>query len=155
MAALDEAVLIVEGGRFTTDGQLLNSYIQRNFTIDSYRGLLLSIQEKGIKVITTTNMADTARAIRGIERWTKKPDHRSLDTRAKNASGWGMANHPDFAVFLLQSLPGVSVVTARAIYDHFGGLPMAWTCTEEELRQVKGVGKIRAKTIMAALDGTG
>ena len=73
----------------------------------------------------------------------------SLRVRPKTAakSDWGTTDDRDWGVFLLQGLPGVGVTLAEAIWDHFGGLPLTWKCTIDELRKVPGIGRTRARTL--------
>jgi hypothetical protein len=80
-----------------------------------------------------------------------------LETRPKGRDEWGKRIEAgrDFAIFLLQSFPGIGAGVAGNIYDHFGYLPMTWRVTEKELAEVPGVGKGRAKTLWGALNGEG
>ena len=70
---------------------------------------------------------------------------------AKNR--WGQPDQAEFAKYFLQGLPGVGPETSEAIYNHFGRLPLAWTCSEQELREVYRIGPVTSKHLMQMLGG--
>lgn len=154
MARLDFAVLLVEGdGRWSIDGALLDTYGGKDWTRQAVRNLLLSVQERGIRLVHTADLNDTAATIRGLEAYSRKKSHDSLDRRAKNIGGWGVHSNRDFGLWLLQGLPGVSHTLAKNMYDYFGGVPWRWVCDEKELMKVPGIGKVRAKQMYRILKG--
>ena len=46
-----------------------------------------------------------------------------------------------------------TAVLAGALWDHFGEVPLRWTCTPDDLASVRGVGPIRAGKLWSALMG--
>ena len=152
MKRLAHKVLIVEG-RFSwnADGEWINGF--KRFTLDQYRGLLLSLQHEGVKILTTNDMRDTVVAIREAIAWASKDSHTSLTGRAKFATSiWGTKDDEDFQCWLVQGFDGIGPKVARAIVKQFGGAPLTWRVTEKELQQVPGVGKERARRLMKALN---
>lgn len=144
-------VLIMEGHpRWTLDGYLVDAY--KNWNRTQYRNLLLSIQDRGIRVMHTADLGETIEAIVDLRAWAAKTSHTSLDRRPKAKGSWGKAGHKDFACHVLQSFDGIGPDVARKIYDHFGGVPIAWTVGERELLAVAGLGKTRVKRLLAALE---
>lgn len=53
--------------------------------------------------------------------------------------------------FLLAGLPQINTRTARKLLKHFGSLEKVFTATEEELREVDGIGPKTAKVIRLIL----
>lgn len=144
-------VLIVEGKMsWSTEGYLVSA---RQFTQTQMNGILFSVQMTGAWFMRSETMDETASIVRGLENWLSKERHGSLNTRPKAKGEWGNATSREWGVHLLQSFNGVGAEVAGRIYDHFDGLPLRWTCSEDELRDVRGVGYIRAERMMEALRG--
>lgn len=150
MQRLGLAVLMIEGRiRFTTDGQIVDSYMR--WTRTQHRGLVRSVQSKGIWVESTDTVSDTVEAVLDLRRWCDKPRHNSLDRRPKPTGAWGKASQRDFALHLLQGVDGVGPVVAEAIIDQFGKVPWTWECSYEQLLAVPGVGPGVASKLWEAL----
>lgn len=153
MGGLAGAILLVEGElRWTGDGQLVG--VRSPFTLAQYLGVLLATQSRGIWVLSTTGLTETKLLLPLIELWLKKHRHGSLMHRPNATGEWGNVGNKDWGVHMLQSFQGIGHDTAGKIYDHFGGVPIEWTVTMEELMSVKGVGKGRAETMYRALGQT-
>lgn len=148
---LGVAVLVVEG-RFTwtVDGEWVEQGWR--WTRRQHRGLLWSVRSKGIWVETTTDAHDTADLCRDLEAWAKKDRHQSLDHRPGPVGAWGKATTREYALHLLQGFDGVGPGLAGRIVDHFGRLPIGWLVTASELEEVAGIGKVRAKRLIGALE---
>lgn len=149
----DVPVLIVEGRpEYTGDGHLIHAY-QSRYTKEQIRNLLRSVSHEGIRVEYTDSAVDTVDAVIEMEKYYSKSVHRSLAVRPKAAAktDWGTRYDRDWAIFLLQGFPGVGPALAAAIFDHFGEVPLAWTCRKKELEQVDGIGKRRAEALWKAL----
>jgi len=153
MKQLDYKVLVPEGKQqYDPDGYLISEGNSR-WTRSSLRNLLRSIKTKhGVDVEWSDNIQDTISIVSEWEGYLKSgKEHRSLLTRHKNREledEWGMFNKRDWARFFLQGFPNIGSKTAEAIYDHFGKIPMEWTCTETELRAVKGIGAQTANMLL-------
>lgn len=149
---LDIVILIVEGRmQWSTEGYLLST---RQFTKTQLLGVLFSVQMTGAWCLQTETMGDTALYVKSLETWLSKDRHGSLRTRPKAQGSWGAADNREWGIHLLQSFSGIGNGVAGNIYDYFGGVPLKWTCTEGELMDVKGVGRLRAMKMMEALDGS-
>ena len=144
---LECRVLVLEGRlRWTASGSLATGTAA--LTRDQLRGIVLSAQARGIAVLHTDDVHDTVAAITHVRRWHDKPSHTALDQRpsptaAPHTRAWG--------VHLLQSFPGIGPTVAGRLVDHFGGVPLRWTCRPDELAAVPGVGPKRATALWAAL----
>lgn len=145
------AVLVVEG-RFTwtVDGEWVeNGY---RWSRRQHRGLMWSVRSKGIWVEYTSNAAETADLCRDLELWAAKDRHSSLDRRPGPVGMWGKATTREYALHVLQGFEGVGVELAGRIVDHFGRLPVGWLVTAADLEEVPGIGKVKAKRLIDALE---
>lgn len=146
MRLLDVRVLVVEGTpRWGPTGRLLDA--RPSITRDAFRGVLSSAQQRGEWVVSTSSVHDTVAAIAHLRRWLAKRRHTSLDRRPTAPAAGGR----DRGVHLLQSFPLVGPVVAGSLWDHFGGVPLPWTCDAAELAAVRGVGPARAAHLVGAL----
>jgi hypothetical protein len=115
----------------------------------------MSVQYRGIWVVRTDSLKDTALWLVQAEEWFAKAEHLSLGVRPKQAmEAWGDPRR-HFYLRLLQSFDGISVVTAGAIYDKAvadGVNLLSWEVDERWLLSVPGVGKGRAKKLIEGLE---
>lgn len=149
MNALDLRVLLIEGNfRWNVNG---TSSAVNGWSKAQLRGLIFSMQSQGFWTLMTESREDTIESVSQLQRYLDKDNHTLIRNRPKATNSWGKATNRDWAVHLLQSFDGVAVATAESIYDHFEGVPLVWTVTREEMREVKGVGPKRAETLMDAI----
>lgn len=154
MQMLARRLLVVEGRpKWTTEGMLVGKGYGRDWTIHMHRGILWSLQDRGVWVMETPDAQGTADAIEDFKRWCQKDKHTALARRpgAKRADGWGAPGNRDFGMHLLMGVDGVGPELAGAIWDEFGEVPWRWTVGVEELMKVKGVGKKRAEGLLKVL----
>lgn len=152
MQRLDAAMLLLEG-QPVWDGQNLAG---RRYTRRQLRTALWSVQlVHGVCVETSDSLEDTCTTLLWLERWLKKRKHVGLMRRPKARDAWGGHVHGQGeAIHVLQGLPGVGPVTAQAILQHFGGrIPLAWTCSQQELEQVEGIGRKKARQLYTFIGG--
>lgn len=148
--ALNGVVWMIEGNwKWTQDGR---SLVVPSFTLTQFRGVLLSLQSHGCWVVLTQDHADTIASVLQLTRYLEKDQHLSLTNRPNPQNDWGKSTSRDWACHLLQSFDGIGPKQAGQIYEHFKGLPMAWTVTQEQLMEVRGIGKARAKTLYEGLN---
>lgn len=146
------AVLIVEGRpKWSSDGVLLRDY-GFPWTRQAHRNLMYSVQSHGIWVEQTDDANDTVAAVLNLHEYLRKPKHHGLVRRPGPVSPWGKASNKEWLVHFLQGLEGVGPELAENLVAHFGGRsPIEWRVGEDELKQVKGVGPKRAKSMVEAL----
>jgi len=145
-------VVIERRPKWTNDGVLLDDSWGTRLTYGGWIGLLMSLNYQGIGVVQTDTIGQTAAAVSAMVKWSSKPSHDTLLGRpGPVGNGWGTAGSRDWAVHMLQGIPGIGPGVAGAVFDHFGRVPMEWTCGVDELEAVAGVGKVRAKKMMGAL----
>lgn len=152
---LAAAILVIEGDwRWDASGR---SGRCRGWTRAQLDGLLLSFQvEHGWKVMHSTSLADTAALLHRIEAWFAKATHGSLSRRPKpraSEARWGEQGHRATGIHILQSVDGMGPTRAAAVFDHFGSVPLRWSCTQEEMLAVPGIGPGRVKKMWEAISG--
>lgn len=151
MKQLDLTVLLLEGKpRWTADGSLIGN---TNYTRTQHLGVTWSVQSRGIWIASTDSLDDTIAWLSLFQKWCAKVRKTSsLESRPKGRDEFGKdVQGRDFAIHLLQSFPGVGREVAGNVVDHFGGVPFQWNVTEEELYEVKGLGKGRVKKLFSLL----
>lgn len=153
MRALARALVLVEGNwTWTNDGRWVDD---PSFTRNGWWGIVWSLAyEHGVGVLHVPTMDETIAAIQRFVAWCRKPSHVSLARRPKAKSPWGRPDSREWAIHMLQGLPGVGPELAGRIIDHFGQAPISWTCSESDLRRVPGIGPKRARELYWALQQT-
>jgi len=131
-------ILLVEGVRLDAD----------IVDVASVRGALVSLLNRGLVVVRSENVVDSARWIRDIAHSRGHGRRRSL--QRPYVAPTGERDSP--AVAALCAIPDVSVVTAHALLDRFGSIRGLATATPKELRSVNGIGPQRAGAIARTLD---
>lgn len=150
MQSLDQPIVMLEGlGVWTDDGFLLD----QKFHMSQLLGWMLScFFEKGVAVFQVKTERDALFFIDRVEAWSMRKSHHSLSRRPKpKGNMWGIKGNKDWGVHLLQSFEGIGPAAAEAIYLHFGGAPLGWTVTEDELMEVPGIGKGKAQRLLGSL----
>lgn len=150
------AVLIIEGRlRWSSEGLLMNRDYGQPWTRTAHRNLLRSVQQQGVWVDSSEDVADTVSAVLELQEWVLKPKHQSLLRRPGPISPWGKAGNEDWEAWLLQGLDGVGPELAARIVKKFGGAPLQWRVTEKELMEVDGIGPKKARQMVGALEVKG
>ena len=145
-------VLVLEGRvRFTAGA--LDGVWGKPVTEKQFRGMLYSLARQGVTVFRTDDVRGTANEVKHLMGWSEKDRHTSMVKRPGPTHQWGKADNRDFQEHFLMGLPGVGPELAGRIINRFGGVPMAWTVTADELCQVDGIGKVRAKGLIDGLRG--
>lgn len=145
-------VLVLEGrGTWTTDGELVVPF-GPGLSISQYRRYLWSVQLDGIWVSHTSGLAETVELVKDLKEWSDKAKHGGGGRpKPKGSGGWGQPTDRDWGSHLLQSFDGVGPEMATRIFDRFGRVPLAWTCTPEDMAMVQGVGPKRVDKMFAGL----
>lgn len=151
MQQLDLAILLLEGKEhWTTEGTLIRDRgSKRNgWSRSQHRNYLTSVQMRGVQVSHSDSLKDTMAFLCDLQVWCNKPDHSGLLRRGTPPKdSWGRVTNRDYAIWLIQGLPGVGPKQATAILDTVG-FPFILNVTVEELMRVAGVGKVRAEKIV-------
>lgn len=150
MNQLSVRILLIEGSfRWTTEGKSLTV---QSWSLSQQLGLQLSVQLAGCWLISTSNLQETIISLSHLQKWTNKTEHGSLSHRPNPTSAWGQVTNRDWAIYLLQSFPGIGYKLAGQIYDHFGGIPLQWTVDELDLLAVPNLGAGRIAKMLGVLN---
>lgn len=142
MQGMPMPMILIEGRvSYDLNGNLLLSGYGQQFTRAQFLGMLWSVRNEGVHVDFTESTQATTDYIRMLGRWSAKTKHTSIMRRPGPVSAWGKPDHTQFAVHILQGFDGIGLDKARAIVNHFGGLPLTLTCTDAELLAIPGIGK--------------
>lgn len=130
--------------------------VPSRFTRKHVRGMVFDIEiVRGVIVDSTDDTDDTVDYIRQIVDFLNSGKHTGLFSRPSAKGAWFVPTARDIDLWVLQSFPGIGPSTADAIIKYFDGkIPMRWTCTLEELRQVPGLSKKKAESLWASLSGS-
>lgn len=150
MQSLDTSVLILEGrGTWTTDGTLVHPWGQP-WTRSAHRRYLCTVRSMGVWVEWSDSLDDTALVLEDLRAWHAKPKHHSAQQRpGPKRNGWGQVDERAYAIHLIQGVDGVGPELAERIYDTVG-MPFGLRVTEDDLRGVHGMGKVKARKFVRA-----
>lgn len=151
-------LLLLEGRfKYWPDGRIaLGRKEPSKFTEAQVRGILFDIKYvKGVDYDYTEDAYDTVAYMRAISRWMDKEKHLSLFSRPGGTKGtWVIPTAKEVHSWVLQGFDGIGPSLADAIIEHFGRVPLAWTCSLEELAKVPRLSTKRAKILWQSLSGT-
>jgi ERCC4-type nuclease len=103
------------------------------FSRAEYQGLILSIQSRGIWVVHTLDLEETAEWLTRLPVWLSRGTHSSLLRVPKPRRVSTMER-------LLMQLPGVSLGKAAKIVEKYPA-PFRWAVTRTELEDLPGFGQ--------------
>lgn len=151
MQSLKLKFLIVEGTpQWDGQGNLMSDHA--NWNVRQHMGVLLSVQTKGVLVLTSRNALNTCAVVEYLVKWCEKDDHvSSLIARpgpAKN--GWGDLSQRDTAIHVYSGAPGVGPTLAARMFDAGIKLLVCGT-SEEELMKLPGIGASKASAILKGI----
>lgn len=154
MQQLRVGVLVIEGSPSWDAGGNLQTQHTR-WTIKQQWSIECSAQEHGIQVLHTRNAQETCDNVLYLQERHSKERSRLTSLLARPSptkNGWGRLDDKATAVHLLTGFPSIGMELAERIFDHFGGIPIAWTITKQELMEVKGMGKRRADVLWRTMN---
>jgi Fanconi anemia group M protein len=135
----ERPVLILEGG---------NLYSRRAIHPNAVRGSLAALAvDMGIPILPTRDEKETALILFAIARREQLDESREVAVRGES-KGLTLPEHQRFVV---EGLPGVSAVLAKRLLEHFGTVERVMCASEEELKQVHGIGREKARSIRKIL----
>lgn len=138
----EKPVLIIEG-----NPELL--FLERNMHSNTIRGVLSSIAlDFRVPMIWTHNSVDTAAQIFWMARREQLDEKREIQIRS-NKKNHSLAHYQEF---LVAGLPFVSNTMSRRLLDHFKNPRNVFSATLEQLMEVDGIGKEKAKKIRDLLE---
>lgn len=149
-ATVSQAFLIIESPLTRTiDGDLLEA----NISIEALRSVIAKCFARRVGYLSSSDPGDTISCIRSVSRYLSNDAYTHTHRPKQLKDEWGQVGSDAYALFLLQSFPNIGPRQAKAIYDHFGFVPIEWTVTASQLMEVKGIGRKTAEALIAALKG--
>ena len=122
-------MLILEGENLLT---------KRNINHNAIFGSLASINvDFGVPIITTKDSFETADLLQVMAKREQREDKKTVIVREEKTS----MSIRERQQFVIEGLPNVSSVLAKRLLDHFGSIKDKVNASENELREVKGIGK--------------
>jgi ERCC4-related helicase len=137
--AYSRPLLIIEG-----EGLLTKRNISHNAIIGSFSSIIVDF---GIPIITTKDALETANFLHIIANREQREDKKAVAVRGEKIA----MSLRERQQFIIEGLPNVSAVIAKRLLDNFGSIKDIVNASEEELRQVNGVGKQIASEILEVL----
>ncbi len=148
-ATVTTAFLIIESPLTRTiDGGLVGSTL----TIDSVRSVIAKFGQHGIGYLPTDSIGDTARCVTATSKYLANDASGNIRRPKQLKNEWGRVTSESYALWLLQSFPGIGPKQARAIYDHYQGVPIKWTTDVESLSAIHGIGVKTATRLIESLN---
>jgi len=147
--------MICEGRfKFYPDGTLaLGTRIKSRWSFSQIQGMLLDIEYiKNIPVMFTEDLQDTYDYLKRLMEWSSRSKHLGLYSRPSAKGAWYVPTALDTHLWLLQSFPGIGPQMADNIISHFGKIPLAWTCSVDEMAKVPRLGYKRASKMFEVLE---
>lgn len=136
----DSPVLILEG-----NGLFSLSRMHPN----AVRGVIASIVTNyKVPILPTTGIEETAAQMFWIAKREQEDEKKPISIRGKKKA----ETMKEKQEYLIAGLPNVSKVTAERLLNHFGSPINVFNASENDLVEVKGVGKLTAKGIKSILE---
>ncbi len=132
-------LLILEGSRL---------YTRRAIHPNAIRGVLAALAvDFNIPILPTRDEKETALFLAAIARREQIGQVREVAVRGEAKR----LTLPEQQRFVVEGLPKVSAVLAKRLLEHFGTVERVMVASEDELQQVHGIGREKAKEIRRIL----
>jgi len=138
--AYPRPILIIEGEGLLT---------KRNISHNAIFGSIVSITvDFGVPIITTKNPLETADLLYIMAKREQRDEKRPIAVRGEKTP----MSLREKQQFIVEGLPNVSAVLAKRLLDRFGSIKDIVNASEEELREVAGIGRGIASEILEILN---
>jgi len=123
-------------------------YSRRAIHPNAIRGALAALAvDFGISILPTRDEGETAAVLMAIARREQVEQAREVSIRGERKA----LTLPEQQQFVVEGLPGVSAVLAKRLLEHFETVGLVMSASERELREVRGIGKEKAREIRKVL----
>ena len=134
------SILIIEG-----EGDI---YAARNVHPNAIRGALSSIVLGfGVPIMYTKDPVDTAALLAVMAKREQHSDSKELSLHTNKPMS--MKEQQEY---LVSALPGIGLGTARTLLEHFGSIKNLVNASEDDIKELKGIGKITAEKLVKLFD---
>lgn len=152
--------LLLLRGRFKywPDGRIaLSRKEPSRFTKTQIHGILFDARYvKGVDYDYVEDMDDVVFYLKTLTEWLNAGKHFGLFTRPGGPRGtWIVPTAEESQSWILQGFQGIGPALADSIINRFGQIPLAWTCTLEELIKVPRLSAKRARILWESLSIAG
>ncbi|ASJ11012.1 DEAD/DEAH box helicase [Thermococcus sp. P6] len=132
--AYEKPLIIVEG----------ELYGVRNVHPNAIRGAMAALAiDWGVPLLFSSGVEETAQFVYLIARREQEERKREVRLRSEKKT----LSLAERQRLIVEGLPSVSATLARRLLRHFGNVERIFTATEEELREVEGIGPKKAREI--------
>ncbi len=136
----ESPILILEG-----NGLFSRSKMHPN----AIRGVMASIvTDYKVPILPTTGIEETAAQIFWIAKREQEDGKKTISIRGRKKT----ETMKEKQEYLLAGLPNISKITAERLLEHFGSPISFFNASENDLIEIKGVGRLTAKKIKSVLD---
>ena len=126
-----------------------NLLTKRNISHNAIFGSLASITvDYGIPILTTKDGLETANLLNVIAKREQREEKKVVAVRGEKPQ----MSIKERQQFMIEGLPNVSAVIAKRLLLHFGSIKDIANATEEELLEIRGIGKNIASDIIKLLN---
>jgi ERCC4-type nuclease len=121
-----------------------NNFYSRNINPNAIKGALASVAlDHAVPIIWTSNKRDTAEFLYVIAKREQLGKKKIFGIRGEKKP----LAESDFQEYIVSSLPGIGVMTARELLKQFKSVERVFTADEKKLKKTKGIGKKRARDL--------
>lgn len=136
----ERPVLILEGRGL---------YTERGIHPNAIRGALACVTvDYHIPIISTEDEEETAKLMYSIVAREQEEGKNEVPVRSERKA----LTLSELQRFVVEGLPGVSVILAKRLLGHFGSVEAVMKASEEDLKEVHGIGEEKARDIRRVLE---
>jgi len=128
-----------------------NLFHRRAIHPNAIRGALAAIVvDLGVPILSTKDEKETAQLLLAIAKREQMAENREVAIRGEPKG----LTLPENQRYIVEGFPGVSAVLAKRLLEHFGTVERVMCASEDELKEVHGIGKEKASRIRKVLTAT-
>lgn len=123
-------------------------YHHRDIHPNALRGAMATLAiDYSIPIIWSDDRKDTAKILESLAKREQEEKDREISIRGQKSG----RTDQELQEFFIAGLPGVNTKIAERILAHFGSIQKTVNASEEELKDVEGIGEKKASTIKELL----
>lgn len=151
--AENQGGLILEGKfEYSHDGRVIVNGYPRDWTVFQITGVIMSLEDAGIKVVSSPSVLHTPAVLHEMYRWFGKVGKPSFISRRPSPRyEWGAPTMKERVLYAFQGF-GMGPETARKAWKAAGTLRRMLEMGEKDLQQIPTIGPGRAKKVLDILD---
>ena len=121
-----------------------NLYNHRDVDPDAIRGAMASVAlDYGMPIVWTENEKDTAEMLESLAKREQEENEKDVSVRGTSVQ----KSRKERMKFVVAGLPGVNTKIAERLLQEFDSIQKIFTASEEELKNVEGIGVKKAQNI--------